>query len=241
MDDSANNPPKRFSSIAEYPRLRDFDPDKIRTFLKRYDEYVLEITARAQQLADPDTLADDDIRPLSLKFCVNTEELEAVICLDLIENVTSYSDLDDSKLRSYLESKCETELENITIAEINKIVEKDLSMKMSIKSARSRMELLFVAYAKILLRHGLLWIKQRNQKMAVKHILNAIRPAQLRERLESDLELAKSDLKRDFKGFMKHAMKLSEAFELVDNGPTSQKGKNKPASGNRNGSSSAEK
>lgn len=85
------------------------------------------------------------------------------------------------------------------------------------------MELLFLAYVILLLRHGLQLIPQKNQNMAVSHVIPAIRPAQLRDRFESDLQLSKTDLRKDFKGFMEHAVKVSLAFEMVDNGPPGPK------------------
>lgn len=40
----------------------------------------------------------------------------------------------------------------------------------------------------------------------------------LKERQKSDLSFSKHTLKKDFKGFMAHAVKLAEAFQLVDAG-----------------------
>lgn len=57
--------------------------------------------------------------------------------------------------------------------------------------------------------------------MAVNHIVSSLRPVSLRTRLQSDLDFTKHCLKKDFKGFRAHAVRLSEAFELLDNGPKS--------------------
>lgn len=46
-----------------------------------------------------------------------------------------------------------------------------------------------------------------------------IRSKSLRKRLQSDLEFAYHDLKRDFKGFSKHFRTVSDFFQLVDTGP----------------------
>lgn len=70
------------------------------------------------------------------------------------------------------------------------------------------MQFLLVDYQKILRRHGVSWTLQENKKVAVVHVLSAIRPHSIKVRLESDLEFSKTSLKKDFKGFMKHELKL---------------------------------
>ena len=75
------------------------------------------------------------------------------------------------------------------------------------------------------------WLLDANQKVAVCHFLSAIFAKTLKERLESDLEFAHDKLKRDFKKFMAHTIKVSEAFRIVDSGPKKNK-----KSGHRSGS-----
>ena len=72
---------------------------------------------------------------------------------------------------------------------------------------------------------------ESNQKLAVLHVVFATRPSMLRKRLESDLDFAHSELRKNVKDFMKHALAVPEAFEKVDNDPSSDRGnntKNKP-------------
>lgn len=47
------------------------------------------------------------------------------------------------------------------------------------------------------------------------HVLTATKPHNLKVRLESDLSLSHSELRKYFKGFMKHQMTSSHAFELL--------------------------
>lgn len=150
-----------------------------------------------------------------------------------------YSKLTDTDLRKYLDSKAEESKKNLTATDVDIIVDKDLHMDMSIRSARSRMELLFMNYTAILRRNGLKWVLQSNQKLAVQHVLSAIKPQALRKRLESDLEFAHSEVRKDFKKFMAHALSISDAFEIVDNGPSPnrvQGTKSKPSRGGSGGS-----
>lgn len=87
-------------------------------------------------------------------------------------------------------------------------------------NATTRIQNLFVQYHTILLRNGLSWIIKDKQKVAFYHFLSAISLATLQTRLKSDLYFSNYDLRRDFKGFLKHAIPLFEAFELVYNGNT---------------------
>lgn len=52
--------------------------------------------------------------------------------------------------------------------------------------------------------------------------MTVVKPAHLRERLESDL-LKDDTLKKDFDAFIQHALRVSEAFRLVDNSPPTQR------------------
>lgn len=61
----------------------------------------------------------------------------------------------------------------------------------------------------------------------VYQVLPAIKPQSLQNRLESDLELAHVDLKKNFKGFLQNTVRLSEAFRLADAGPSTPPSSNK--------------
>ncbi len=117
----------------------------------------------------------------------------------------------------FLKSKAVLSPDVININDISEIISRELRMDTTIRCATSRMQTLFILYITVLSNHGLSWITDSNQDLAVGHVLATIRPASLRKRLEYDMRLSKSSsLKIDFRGFMDHATKLSEAFQLVD-------------------------
>lgn len=48
------------------------------------------------------------------------------------------------------------------------------------------------------------------------HVLSAVELKTFQDRLASDLEFAQYEIKKHFQSFMKHAVKISEAFEIGD-------------------------
>ena len=64
---------------------------------------------------------------------------------------------------------------------------------------------------------------ETNENVAVSHIISAIRPKTLKNRLQPDLDFAHYGLQKDFRGFMKHAVRLSESFQIVYSAPQSER------------------
>lgn len=180
--------------------------------------------SRAKQLqtagdSDSTMTTTEAVSPMELKYCVDAQHFTSCIALGLMKDVTSFAALTNKQLRAYLDDKAKESKEAVTMEGLDAIVSKELVMDMANSNAKSRMEGLFIRYHSILNEQGLTWIVQDNQKLAVSHVLSAIRPVTLKERLESDLGFSQHALKKDFHGFLKHAVKLSEAFQLVDSGP----------------------
>lgn len=220
------------TTSVDHPWLTRLDAESIRIFLRGYEDYCKEITARAEQLVATGTITAEPIRPVSLKYCIDSEQLQSALDLGFIEGVDDYESLSETALRSFLEGKAQESRKSLTASDLDVLVESELIMDMSIRSARSHMELLFMSYISLLLRNGIKWVLDSNQKLAVTHIATAVRPNLLRKRLESDLGFAHTEVGKNFEGFMKHALSVSDAFGKIDNGPNSGRGnktkKNKP-------------
>lgn len=173
------------------PRLTEPDPASIRTFLKQYDLYRQTIIARAKQLQPSSegssTTTTEVILPMQLKYCVDAKHFSSCIALGFIDGVTSFDAMTDEQLRTYLDKEAEYSKDAVTLEGLDELIEKKLKMNMEKKNARSRMQRLFANYHSLLTENGVKWIIQENQKLAVTHVLSAIRPQPLRERLESDL------------------------------------------------------
>ncbi|PXF46452.1 hypothetical protein BWQ96_03777 [Gracilariopsis chorda] len=207
-----------FSYSIQHPHLKRTDAESIRVFLRKYDQYSTEIKEKARQHTVTNTLSVKPVEPVSLKFCVDPEYLESALALNRIPFVTDIDALTDQDLRAYLEKKAEPSKSCANLSFLDHIVEHELRMDMRDIGARSRIESLFISYHTLLRRHGLSWVLHSNEKIAVQHVLSSIKPKSLRLRIQSDLQLAHHNLKKDFKEFMDHCLTISDAFQLIDNG-----------------------
>lgn len=80
------------------------------------------------------------------------------------------------------------------------------------------MQSLLISYQTLLCDNGCTWVLQNSKRTAVTHVISAIKPDHLKSRLSEELEFAHYDLRKDLKGFLKHKVKVEEAFQIVDNG-----------------------
>lgn len=90
---------------------------------------------------------------------------------------------------------------------LEKLVKDELHIYMTKKEAPSRTESLFVSYKLHLCRHGLAWLTKDNEKVAVYHVLSAIRPELLHTILKYNFHLLHYKLSKEFKGFIPYAIK----------------------------------
>ena len=210
------------------------DPLSIRIFLRRCDAYCNEVRVRAEQLVWQGSPSTTEIsRPVILKYCVDTEYIEAAILLRRIVDIASYDALTDDKLRNFLMTKGEESTDVVTLGSLDILVRDNLKMNMSDNSANSRVESLFISYIMLLRKHGLVWVREKSQKVAVGHVLSAIRPFTLQRRFDDDLQFAHSNLRKDFSAFMDHAIDVSKAYQKVQGDATRQKHQQSFPRGNR--------
>lgn len=224
---STTTPPTVTSAAVEisldHPRLIRTDPESIRSFLRRYDQYSTTVLARANQLTK-DNLTSEAIRPVELKFCVDAEWLESRIALGFLKEATDYATLTDDQVRAFLDKRCKESKKTVTLEQLDRIVAQKLRTNMGNRDAEARMEDLFTDYHTLLQRSGLGWLIKDNPKIAVYHVLSAIRPQNLADRLTADLSFGEYELRKDFKGFLSHAIDLAKAFQKVDSGPPARTG-----------------
>lgn len=187
----------------------------------------MDVNERARQFSGEEVITRKFNKQLLKKYWVDAKRLESLNNLDFTSNVTFYDALSNNQLRKNLTNKAKELKDVVIIGGLDKLVEDELPVDMTDKVARFRFETLFVFYRFLLCRNGLTWFTQENEKIAVYHVFSAICPESLRVHLESDLELSHYELRKDFKGFMYHAIKLSEAFQLVKNGAPTKRHKDR--------------
>lgn len=89
-------------------------------------------------------------------------------------------------------------------------------MDMSDPSSTSRMERLILDYYTIVRDTGCSVILEARQNLAVSHVLNAIRSQSLQARIWDNRQFGQYKLRKNFRGFSKHAMEVAKAFEMID-------------------------
>lgn len=85
--------------------------------------------------------------------------------------------------------------------------------------ATARMKNLFTSNHTLLVSHGLKRLIEETPRVAVQHALSAVKPQTLHDRLTANLEFSQDELSKDCRRFFKHAIRLAEAFQIVESGP----------------------
>lgn len=80
--------------------------------------------------------------------------------LDLIKGCDDIEKLTDGKLRTYLDSKAEETTTVVTADDFNQLVQNNVHMDVTIKSAKGRMKLLFMSYKSLLRQHYMKWVAE---------------------------------------------------------------------------------
>ena len=134
----------------------------------------------------------------------------------------------NESLREYLDRKSNSSA-TYTLSTFNSLVQKKLKVDMNDPSSSSRMKRLIIDYYTIVRESGCCVVLEGCQNLAVSHVLSAIKPQSLQTRLGDDLQFSKYALRKDFRGFTKHAIAVATAYELIDNGANKKSFKPSPA------------
>lgn len=151
-------PPSSVAFSVDHLRLIAPFPRAFRVFLRQYDQYAKKVMSKALQLTAVDAKTTEPVRLVGLSYCVDTEWLESSINLDYIPGVKSIQELTDGKLHAYLKAEAEEDKDMMTIAKIESIIRREVSMGMSDTSSRSRMKHLFTDYVSALGRNGFILV-----------------------------------------------------------------------------------
>lgn len=77
-------------------------------------------------------------------------------------------------------------------------------------------------YHALRINHSIDWVTYESPNISVQYIITGVKPETVLTRLQSDLSFGYEHLKSDFKGYMKHSLKLIEAFKPLNIFPTTK-------------------
>jgi hypothetical protein len=188
-------------STVEYPVLKKLGKQNIRKFLADRAAYEREIQERSRQEGSA------QCQPVSLKFSVDPALLASLVDLrQLGDDVLSVAQVTDHVVDTWLQSHREIRRDALSISQVNLIVTRSLRINMAEKDAAQRIVMLFADYTSLMRVHGLSWVIAEHPKVAVGHLVAALRPVPLQRRIREDLEFSYEPLAKDFLNFIKHTM-----------------------------------
>jgi hypothetical protein len=79
-------------------------------------------------------------------------------------------------------------------------------MNMAEKDVEKRVFMLFAEYMGLLRTNGLAWLTKENHKVAIEHIIEALRPKPLQKLVTEDLNFSHCSLSKEFLSFMDHVI-----------------------------------
>lgn len=200
-----------------HARLASTEHETIFSFLRKYDQYSFMLIARASQLTTR-TLTTETIKPDDVKFCVDCEFLESNIAQGFIYEVKTYEELPNSKVWEFLEDRCKESKETITVRQLDKTVKLKLRTNMQNKMRRHLCKTcLQVAIPNLYVTDLLGRSKQTTRSPSnMSSQLPSLKHFTIVQQLA--LMFLQYELRKDFRGFLKHAIRLAKAFQSGDTG-----------------------
>jgi hypothetical protein len=199
--------PLLLAGAVEYPVLRKLGKQNVRKFLYDRASYVSEVEERKKQTS---TITGT---PVSLSFSIDASLLASLVDLrQLGDEIDTVEKVTDNLLQCWLDANCDIKKDGFSAAQVLTLVSKRLRINMSEKDLEQRIVMLFTDYSSLLRMHGLSWLIKEHPKVAVWHIVDALKPNALQARIRGDLDFAHAHLKKDFLLFMKHVLQRAEKY-----------------------------
>jgi hypothetical protein len=134
--------------------------------------------------------------------------LENLVCLEEIEGCNDVDEVTDGNLEAWMKKSLIEVARLTTTDDIASMVLRKLRTNMQKKESRMRVNQLVSDYLTLSREQGWTLVKEQ-PKLAIKHLLSVVKPAQLKEVCENDLLLDRIELRKDFYGFVKHLRKTA--------------------------------
>jgi hypothetical protein len=144
--------------------------------------------------------------PATLVSCVDPDLLENLVCLDGIEGRSEADEVVNADIEAWMKQSLGEVAKLTTPDDIAAMVQRKIRTNMQEKDSSMHINQLVSDYLNLSREQG--WTLVKDQPMlAIKHLLSVVKPAQLKEICENDLQLDQVALRKDFFGFVKHLRK----------------------------------
>jgi len=199
----ADGPPMFLAT--HYPELKQLGRRVIHAFLEERARYLrLVADARGQ---------GSTMRPVSLVSSVKFELLKALVALKTFPGIQSVDNLKNDILKKWLENQDKVTVDTCSVDELDSAVKKKLFMKMKEPDASMRVMNVFTDYLELLSERKMDSFVEENPKLAILHIVSALRPLALKEKIENDLVLHKQILAKDWHKFYAYVTEKAVALD----------------------------
>jgi hypothetical protein len=193
----------KFKVAAIAPELFKLGHIELYKFAKAWKRYVNLCKERNSVLPE-----DQKMVPATLVSCIEPDQLEYLVCFEEIEDRTDADDVVDAELDAWMKKSLGEVANLFTTDDIAAMVQRKVRTNMQDKDSTMRINQLVSDYLTLSREKG--WTLVKDQlKLAIKHLLSLVKPAQLKEVCENDLQPDKAALRKDFYGFLKHLRKTA--------------------------------
>jgi hypothetical protein len=193
----------KFEVVAIAPELLKLGHTELYKFSKAWKRYINLCKERNAVL-----LNDQKMVPATLVSCIDPDLLENLVCLEEIEGCDDVDKVTDNNLEAWIKKSLGEVAKLTTTDDIASMVLRKIRTNMHEKDSSMRVNQLVSDYLTLSREQG--WTLVKDQpKLAIKHLLSVVKPAQLKEVCENDLLLDHIELRKDFYGFVKHLRKTA--------------------------------
>jgi hypothetical protein len=141
--------------------------------------------------------------PAKLVSCIDPDLLENLVCLEEIEGCDDVDKVTDDNLEAWIKKSLGEVSKHTTTDDIAFMVLRKIRTNMQENDSSVRVNQLVSDYLTLSREQGWMLVKDQ-PKLAIKHLLSVVKPAQLKEVCENDLLLDQIELRKDFYVFLKH-------------------------------------
>jgi hypothetical protein len=146
--------------------------------------------------------------PATLVSCIDPDLPVNLVCLEEIEGCDDVDKVTDDNFEAWMKKSLGEVAKLATTGDISSMVLRKIRTNLQEKDSSMRVNQLVSDYLTLSREQG--WTLVKDQpKLAIKHLLSVVKPAQLKEVCENDLLLDQIELRKDFYGFLKHLRKTA--------------------------------